>query len=106
MSSIQPTLTRNRQPEVPFLENRDWYALQTRARLERRICQQVQDKQQEAYWNCWNSIAVMFELRCSKFEFDCSESVGNRLVRDQGVGVSNPLSPTNYFINLSVFLVR
>jgi transcription antitermination factor NusG len=49
MSSIQPTLTRNWQPEVPFLENRDWYALQTRARFERRICQQVQAKQQEAY---------------------------------------------------------
>ena len=48
----------------------------------------------------------MFELRCSKFEFGCSESVGNHLVRDQGVGGSNPLSPTNYFINLSVFLVR
>jgi hypothetical protein len=25
-------------------------------------------------WNCWNSIAVMFELRCSKFELLCSES--------------------------------
>ena len=49
MSSIQPTLTRNWQPEVPFLENRDWYALQTRARFERRICQQVQAKHQEAY---------------------------------------------------------
>jgi len=49
MSSIQPTLTKNWQPEVPFLENRDWYALQTRARFEQKICQQVQDKQQEAY---------------------------------------------------------
>src|ERR1035438_10779615 len=49
MSSIQPTLTRNWQPEVPFLETPGWYALQTRARLERKICQQVQDKQQEAY---------------------------------------------------------
>jgi hypothetical protein len=48
----------------------------------------------------------MFELRCSKFEFGCSESVGNHLVRDQGVGGPNPFSPTNYFINLSVFLVR
>src|ERR1019366_6995512 len=26
--------------------------------------------------NCWNSIAVMFELRCSKFELFCSESAG------------------------------
>ncbi len=34
---------------VPFLENRDWYALQTRVRFERKICQQVQDKSQEAY---------------------------------------------------------
>src|ERR1035441_11124068 len=34
--------------------------------------------------NCWNSVAVMFDLRCSDFEFGCSESVGNHLVRDQG----------------------
>ena len=27
-------------------------------------------------WNCWNSLAVMFELRCSKFELHCSESAG------------------------------
>src|SRR5664280_1921802 len=26
--------------------------------------------------NCWNSIAVMFELHCSEFELDCSESAG------------------------------
>src|SRR5664280_2890473 len=28
-------------------------------------------------WNCWNSLAVMFELRCSKFELFCSESADN-----------------------------
>jgi hypothetical protein len=26
--------------------------------------------------NCWNSVAVMFELRCSEFELGCSESAG------------------------------
>jgi hypothetical protein len=26
--------------------------------------------------NCWNSVAVMFELRCSEFELDCSETAG------------------------------
>ena len=34
---------------VSFLESRDWYALQTRVRFERRICQQVQNKRLEAY---------------------------------------------------------
>jgi hypothetical protein len=34
------------------------------------------------FWNCWNSIAVMFELRCSKFELFCSES--RDLVRPWG----------------------
>ena len=29
-------------------------------------------------WNCWNSTAVMFELRCSKSELGCSESAGNK----------------------------
>src|ERR1039458_6391510 len=33
-------------------------------------------------WNCWNSIAVMFELRCSEFELFCSESASQP--RDQG----------------------
>src|SRR5664279_3351429 len=34
--------------------------------------------------NCWNSVAVMFELRCSKVELRCSESGGQP--QDQGVG--------------------
>src|ERR1039457_5513797 len=25
-------------------------------------------------WNCWNSVAVMFELRCSEFELGCSDA--------------------------------
>src|ERR1019366_5511986 len=51
--------------------------------------------------NCWNSVAVLFELRCSDFELGCSESAGHEhLVRDQGVGGSNPLSPTNIFNEL------
>jgi hypothetical protein len=25
-------------------------------------------------WNCWNSVAVVFELRCSDFDLFCSES--------------------------------
>src|ERR1039458_7166703 len=29
-----------------------------------------------SWWNCGNSIAVMFELRCSEFELGCSESAG------------------------------
>jgi hypothetical protein len=28
--------------------------------------------------NCWNSLAVMFELRCSKFELLCSEPVARQ----------------------------
>jgi len=36
--------------------------------------------------NCWNSIAVMFELRCSKLEFGCSESASQP--QDQWVGGS------------------
>ena len=38
-------------------------------------------------WNCWNSIAVMFELGCSEFELRCSESADQP--RDQGIGGSN-----------------
>lgn len=35
-------------------------------------------------YNCWNSIAVMFELRCSEFELFCSVICrSNHLVRDQ-----------------------
>lgn len=49
MSSIQPAVTDNYEAAVPFLDKRDWYALQTRVRFERRICQQVQNKNQEAY---------------------------------------------------------
>jgi hypothetical protein len=32
--------------------------------------------------NCWNSVAVLFELRCSEFELGCSESAGQP--QDQG----------------------
>jgi transcription antitermination factor NusG len=39
----------NGHEEVPFAENHDWYALQTRVRFERKICQQVQGKHLEAY---------------------------------------------------------
>jgi transcription antitermination factor NusG len=49
MSSVQTASTENCQAEVPVLENRDWYALQTRVRFERKICQQVQAKRLEAY---------------------------------------------------------
>ena len=49
MPSIQEASTRNWQREVPTLETHDWFALQTRVRFERRICQQVRDKHQEAY---------------------------------------------------------
>src|SRR5271165_6195332 len=48
-----------------------------------------------SYWNCWNSAAVMFELRCSEFELFCSESTGQpqdqetRLAREQA-GLENP----------------
>ena len=33
-------------------------------------------KKSHSHCNCWNSLAVMFELRCSKFELGCSESAG------------------------------
>ena len=49
MSSMQPAVTGNGRPAVPLLENVDWYALQSRVRFERRICQQVQSKELEAY---------------------------------------------------------
>src|SRR5450756_937383 len=32
-------------------------------------------------WNCSNSTAVMFELRCSEFELFCSESASQVLAR-------------------------
>jgi len=35
-------------------------------------------------WNCWISIAVMFELRCSKFELFCSKPGGS--AQDKGAG--------------------
>src|ERR1035438_2776508 len=47
-------------------------------------------------WNCWNSVAVMFELRCSEFELGCSESAGQPQ-NAWGPAVPNPLSPTNLF---------
>jgi transcription antitermination factor NusG len=49
MFSIQQASTTNWQPEVPIPENHDWYALQTRVRFERKICQQLQDRRQAAY---------------------------------------------------------
>src|ERR1035441_5686537 len=42
-------------------------------------------KKSHTHWNCRNSIAVMFDLRCSKFELFCSELAGqpvNHLVRE------------------------
>jgi len=37
-----------------------------------------------AVWNCRNSLAVMFELRCSEFGLFCSESAGQ--AQDKGAG--------------------
>jgi hypothetical protein len=34
--------------------------------------------------NCWNSISVMFDLRCSEFELFCSESAGQPQTRGSG----------------------
>src|ERR1039457_4065150 len=49
------------------------------------------------------------ELRCivGAVPFHVGEwlSLVEHLVRDQGVGGSNPLSPTNFFNNLNAFLV-
>src|ERR1019366_8110175 len=54
--------------------------------------------------NCWNSIAVMFELRCSEFELGCSESADQPAGSGaQGVGGSNPLSPTNVSKQIRLF---
>ena len=49
MSSIPQASSADWQPMVPSLETSDWYALQTRIRFERKICQQIQSKDQEAY---------------------------------------------------------
>lgn len=49
MFSEQQAVSRCCQPEAQVLENQYWHALQTRARFERKICQQVQSKHQEAY---------------------------------------------------------
>ena len=49
MPSTHQTSTTNWQPEIPFLESHDWYALQTRMRFERKICQQLQDRRHAAY---------------------------------------------------------
>ncbi|MGA3317059.1 MAG: UpxY family transcription antiterminator [Candidatus Korobacteraceae bacterium] len=49
MFSEQQAVGKCRQPEAQVLEDQYWYALQTRARFERKICQQVQSKHQEAY---------------------------------------------------------
>ena len=49
MSSIHQASSADWQPKVPSLETSDWYALQTRVRFERKICQQIQSRGQEAY---------------------------------------------------------
>jgi hypothetical protein len=38
-------------------------------------------------WNCWNWIAVMFELRCSELRLFCSESGGKPLGRCPEAGL-------------------
>jgi hypothetical protein len=37
-----------------------------------------QKKNPNTVWNCWNSVAVLFELRCSEFELDYSERAPGR----------------------------
>jgi transcription antitermination factor NusG len=50
MSSLQPITTPDALTAAPdSLDGHEWYALHTRARLERRICGQVQSKSQEAF---------------------------------------------------------
>src|ERR1039458_10030806 len=43
-------------------------------------------KKSHTHWNCWNSVAVMFELRCSVLELDCSDVDMFQLLRRSGVG--------------------
>ena len=65
---------------------------------------------------CYNQILLRYFEACARLRFPTSlaqtdEFVGEwlslveHLVRDQGVGGSNPLSPTNLFNNLRAFLV-
>lgn len=49
MSCTNQALIANLYPEAPVLARHDWYALETRVRFERKICQQVQAKRHEAY---------------------------------------------------------
>ena len=50
MSSTQLFTPQVSWPQAnAFVEFRDWYALQTRARFERKICEHILGKQHEAY---------------------------------------------------------
>src|SRR5271166_1897829 len=70
------------------------------ARLDRRLCVSAENVPERM-----PTCTPAPELPAQRLRVGEWLSLVEHLVRDQGVGGSNPLSPTNHFNNLSAFLV-